>query len=182
MNRGWFLILLLAVALNVAALFFWRFRQEHRYDADIRAAAARYGLAPALVKAVVWKESRFDPAARGRAGELGLMQLMEETAFEWAGAAKLTNFTHEHVLDPRTNLFAGSYYLSKVLRRYTATDNPLPYGLADYNAGRGNVLKWMKGPAATNSAAFLAQMDFPTTRAYVEAVAQRYAHYRENFR
>ena len=45
--------------------------------------------------------------------------------------------------------------LSKLLRRYTKTDSPLPYALADYNAGRGNVLKWNGGEAATNSVLFI---------------------------
>jgi len=64
------------------------------------------------------------------------------------------------------------------LRHYSQTDNPLPYALAEYNAGRGNVLKWLDGQAATNSAAFLAQIGFPSTRAYVLAVSDRYQYYR----
>lgn len=175
-------MLLVALALNLSAWLYWRDRQEHRYDREIRTAAARYGVAPALVKAVVWKESRFAADARGKAGELGLMQLMEETAFEWAGSQRLNHFSHEQVLHPATNTLAGAYYLGKVLRRYLRTDNPLPYGLADYNAGRGRVLKWMTGAAATNSAAFLAQVDIPSTRAYIEEVTERYRHYRESFR
>ena len=47
--------------------------------------------------------------------------------------------------------------------------------------GRSNVLRWKKGAASTNSAAFLAQLDFPGTRKYVEAVMKRYAHYRAIF-
>jgi len=39
---------------------------------------------PALIKAVAWRESKFDTHARGRAGEIGLMQLREEAAQEWA--------------------------------------------------------------------------------------------------
>jgi soluble lytic murein transglycosylase len=173
---------LVVVALNASAWLFWRQRQEHRYDPEIRAAAARYGVAPALVKAVVWKESRFSPHARGKAGELGLMQLMDAAAFEWAGSQRLTHFTHEHVLNPATNTLAGTYYLGKVLRRYTRTDNPLPYGLADYNAGRARVLRWMAGAAATNSAAFLAQVDIASTRAYIAEVSERYRHYHASFR
>jgi len=56
-------------------------------------------------------------------------------------------------------------------------DDPLPYALADYNAGRGNVLKWNQGAAATNSAAFARQIGFPGTRDYVRSVLRRYAHY-----
>jgi soluble lytic murein transglycosylase len=72
--------------------------------------------------------------------------------------------------------------LKKLLKRYARTDNPLPYALADYNAGRGNVLKWNSGSAATNSAAFVEQIGFPGTKDYVKAVMGRYAHYRPVFR
>lgn len=182
MNRTWLAVLLAVLAANVAALLLWRQQHDHRYDAEIRAAAARYEIAPALVKAVVRTESNFNASAKGRAGELGLMQLMEETAFEWAGAAGVKPFAHEHALDPRTNTLAGSFYLAKLMHRYRHTDNPLPYALADYNAGRGNVLKWAQGSAATNSAAFLAAVGFPGTRSYIEAVTQRYEAYQPTFR
>jgi soluble lytic murein transglycosylase len=71
--------------------------------------------------------------------------------------------------------------LRKLLGRYKHTDNPMAYALADYNAGRSNVLRWNKGLAATNSQAFLKQIDFPSTKTYVRAVLTRYAHYRRSF-
>jgi soluble lytic murein transglycosylase len=106
------------------------------------------------------------------------MQLQEEAAREWSGAEHLRGFEHEHCFDPGTNTLAGAWYLRKLLRRYAQTDNPRPYALADYNAGRGNVLKWNQGAAATNSAAFIEQIGFPGTRDYVRSVMRRYAHYR----
>lgn len=180
--RRWIFILVLVLAFDGAALWFWRQHKERRFNPLIREAALKYQLPPALVKAVIWKESDFDPNAVGKAGEIGLMQLMDEAAHEWAGSMHLTGFAHEHVFDPRTNTLAGAYYLSKVMRRYPTTDDPVTYALADYNAGRGNVLKWMTGPARTNSAAFRAQIGFPSTRAYVDAIRQRYAEYRTDFR
>lgn len=161
---------------------FWRDRRERSQDVPIRAAASRYGLDPALIKAVVWRESRFDPAVRGDAGEIGLMQLQDTTAHEWADAEHLGSFEHEQCVDPGTNTMAGAWYLRKLLRRYAATDNPLPYALADYNAGRGNVLKWNKGAGATNSSAFVDQIGFPGTRAYVISVTKRYRHYQPIFK
>lgn len=159
----------------------WDYEWEHRQDEPIAAAARRYGLDPALVKAVVWKESRFNPRVRGRAGELGLMQLMDPAAQEWAEAERVYPLPETHLLDPRTNTLAGTWYLRKMLRRYGNTDDPVPYALADYNAGRGNVLKWTKGAAATNSAAFMAQMGFPSTKAYIEEVTSRREKYRGDF-
>lgn len=168
------IVLALVVAANAAALLVWRHRTEHRFDEPIRVAARRYGVPAELIRAVIWQESRFDPDARGSAGELGLMQLMEDAALEWAAASRVAGFVHAQALDPATNTLAGSYYLAKLLRRYPQTDDPLPYALADYNAGRGNVLRWMKGPAATNSAAFREAITFPGTRRYIQAITRRY--------
>jgi len=172
------LLLLLLAAVGVG-LWVWRQgRLERSQDKVILAAARKYGVDPALVKAVVWRESRFNPLARGHAQEIGLMQLQEIAAQEWADHEGLTSFEHEHCLDPGTNTLAGTFYLSKLLRRYTNTDNPVPYALADYNAGRGNVVRWNNGTAATNSAEFIRQIGFPGTSNYVVAVMRRQQHYR----
>jgi len=162
---------------------YWRYRQwrDHRFDVVILAAAQQYGVEPALVKAVVWRESGFDAQARGKAGEIGLMQIRDAAAQEWAMAEKIKAFSPEQLRDAATNTLAGAWYLGKLLRRYFPADNPLPYALADYNAGRSRVLQWNKGAAATNSAAFVDRIDFPATRRYIRAVLRRYEHYRPNF-
>jgi hypothetical protein len=110
------------------------------------------------------------------------MQIREKTAQEWAAEEHIHLFTHFQMLDPVKNARAGAWYLRKLLRRYPRTDDPLPYALADYNAGRARVLQWSNnGAAATNSAAFLARMDYPGTRRYVQSVMKRYQHYRPIF-
>jgi len=162
----------------VLSYLFWQGNLEHSQDGPIAAAARRYSVEPALIKAVVWRESRFNPRAQGRAEEIGLMQIREDAAREWADAERVAGFEHVHCFDPGTNTLAGTWYLKKLMRRYLQTDNPAIYALADYNAGRGNVLKWSGGAAATNSAVFLDQIGFPGTREYVRSVLERYAHYR----
>ncbi|SPE53582.1 Lytic transglycosylase catalytic [Verrucomicrobia bacterium] len=181
--RQWrFIVLAGVLAICGLTGHWWReVWLEHSQDTPIRVAARRYGLEPALVKAVVWRESHFNPAARGRAHELGLMQLQEDAALEWAASEHIPGFEHQQCLDPMTNALAGTWYLTKLLHRYQRTDNPLAYALADYNAGRGNVLKWNSGEAMTNSAAFLSQIGFPGTKAYVESILQRYQRYRPVF-
>ena len=181
-RRKWLPIVALVIIANaIAGWLYYRYRREHRQDAVIRAAAARYGLDAALVKAVVWRESWFNPEVRGKAGEIGLMQIREPAAREWAEAERIAGFHHEHIRDPGSNTLAGAWYLAKLLRRYPQADDPVPYALADYNAGRGNVLRWNQGAAATNSQQFLAQMTFPGTRRYIETVAERRARYRDEF-
>jgi soluble lytic murein transglycosylase len=179
-RRGLLLLVGLVLALPLL-VWWWHWRLEHSQDRPILAAARRYGMDPALVKAVVWRESGFNPRALGRAGEIGLMQLMDAAAQEWAETEHAYPLPEEHLFHPATNTLAGTWYLRKVLRRYVRCDNAVPFALADYNAGRGNVLKWAQGPAATNSAAFLERIGFPGTRAYVEAIIRRRGRYRGDF-
>lgn len=181
--KFWRIIILsgLILLIAVACYFLWNNRREHRQDKVILAAAKRYGVEPALIKAVVWRETKFNPNAKGRAGEIGLMQIMESAALDWASAEKIYPFEHENLFDPAMNTSAGAWYLKKLLKRYTQTDNPVPYALADYNAGRGNVLKWISGAAATNSETFIQQIGFPGTSNYVRAVMGQIENYRADF-
>jgi soluble lytic murein transglycosylase len=174
------LILIFGLLIVSGAAGYWLREEwrERRFAPQIRAAAQRYDVDPLLIRAIIWRESRFQPAARGSKGEVGLMQIQEIAAQEWADAEHIRSFAHEQCLDPGTNLFAATFYLSKLLRRYARTDNPVLYALADYNAGRGNVLKWNNGAAATNSTVFIGQIGFPATKRYVKSVMRRYAIYR----
>jgi len=172
----WILILLFAG--GAVAYCAWERHLERGQYSSIRFAAECYGIDPMLIKALVWRESHFNPHARGLAQEIGLMQLREDSAREWADAEHVMGFQHQHCFDPRTNTLAGAWYLKKLLKRYAQTDTPLLYALADYNAGRGNVLKWSTGSAVTNSAVFAAQIGFPGTKHYVTSVTRRYAIYR----
>ena len=171
-----------AIVLVVLVAYSWRAgRREHSQDRTILAAARRYGVDPALVKAIVWRESDFDPRVRGRAGEIGLMQITDAAAQEWAEAERVYPLAEAKLFDPRTNIHAGAWYLRKLLQRYQRTDQPAVFALADYNAGRGNVLKWAKGLAATNSEVFVGAIGFPSTQAYVKAVLERRSRYVADF-
>lgn len=160
------------------ARWWWLARRERRAEVHIHAAARQYRVEPALVKAVTWRESRFCEDARGGAGEIGLMQVGRLAAQEWATAEKIRSFQHLDLFDPALNTRAGTWYLAKLLRRYAGTDRPEAYALADYNAGRANVLRWLRGPASTNSEAFLATMDFSGTRDYIGSILEQRARYR----
>src|SRR5262245_60119303 len=73
----WLRIVLVVVALCVAAAggYLWFITsQSRKFEPQINAAAKRYNVDPFLIKAVIWRETRFHPDRRGRAGEIGLMQ------------------------------------------------------------------------------------------------------------
>ncbi len=177
-----FLALAVLMVLAILAGQWRRAHLESSQDRNILASARKHGVDPALIKAVIWRESRFHPDARGSKGETGLMQIMENTGLEWAGAQRRTLDAPSDLLDPARNIECGTWYLRKLLGRYQQTDDPVPYALADYNAGRGNVLKWLKESATTNSADFLGRIGFPSTSNYVRSVMARRSQYVETFR
>jgi len=177
----WWLFGIIFLGGFVALVERWRGSREHSQDSVIFAASSKYGVDPALVKAVIWRESWFDPDAKGTSGEVGLMQIMNATASDWATAQRKQAFTHHQLFDPALNIDCGAWYLGKLLTRYRGTDNPVVYALAAYNAGPTRIKNWSKGTGISNSVEFLRRMDFPGTKKYVKSVTERYQHYRKTF-
>ncbi len=96
----------------------------HQYDGLIRSVATKHEIEPMLVKAIVWRESRFDPRKFGAAGERGLMQVSETAASEWAKENQIDNFQVEELFDPKKNLEAGSWYLQRALKHWEHEAEP----------------------------------------------------------
>jgi peptidoglycan lytic transglycosylase len=155
-----------------------RFRQ---YDNLITAVATEHRLDPFLVKAVAWRESRFDSKKVGTAGERGLMQVSLKAANEWAHENRVENFRQEDLFDPKTNLEAGSWYLARALEHWRTESDPLAFALAEYNAGASRAQRWVGADGITTSQ-FLGNIDFPTTRKYVESILDRYSFYKRRHR
>ena len=155
-----------------------------KYDRLIRSVATENHVDPMLVKAIVWRESRFDAQKIGSAGERGLMQMSEKAADEWAHENKIDNFRVEDLFDPATNLHAGTWYFHRALQHWEAQSDPLPFALAEYNAGGSRAQRWAGGDATTPIPAndFLRNIDFPGTRKYVDSIIQRYQFYKRRGR
>ena len=155
-----------------------------RYDKLITTAAAQQHLDPMLLKALVWRESRFDAEKFGAHGERGLMQVSEKAANEWAQQNRIENFVVEDLFDPLINLQAGGWYLRRALEHWQMQSDPLPFALAEYNAGASRVQRWLGANEAPPMARkeFLRRIDFPATRKYVESILARYDFYKRRGR
>ncbi len=137
--------------------WFERLRYPLDYSAIVRDRAHAEGLDPALLAAVIYEESRFHATARSSSGAIGLMQLTPSTA---QGIALRTGGTTFHLSDltnPAINIRYGAWYLGDLLRKYRNQR----LALAAYNAGQGNVDRWLKAGSP---------IQFPETRAYVSRV------------
>ena len=157
-----------------------RFQQ---HDALIRSVAAEHHLDPMLVKAVVWRESRFDAQKIGSAGERGLMQVSGKAAQEWARENRIENFRFGELFNPKVNLEAGTWYLRRAVQHWENQADPIPFALAEYNAGASRAQRWAGGDdVATSPDTFRASIDFPRTRKYLDSIIARYEFYKRRGR
>lgn len=106
------------------------FTVSEQMEAIFQTAADTYQVPLNLLKAVAKAESDFDPNCTSNAGAMGIMQLMPSTA-------SALNVTDPY--DAEQNIMGGAKLLSQLLKKY---DGNLPFALAAYNAGSGNVDKY----------------------------------------
>lgn len=147
-------------------------RHRHQYDSLIIDAGLEHGLPPQLISAVIWKESRFKADAVGGVGEIGLMQITELVGYEWAGEKGIEDFEKNHLFNPKTNLNVGAWYLAKGMKKWDMYDDPLPFALAEYNAGHANVKRWSR--KASDAHGFIERITYPNTQRYVRDILERY--------
>jgi soluble lytic murein transglycosylase len=143
----------------------------------IRKQAAEKRLDPALIAAVIYAESKFEPR-ESSAGAEGLMQILPETAYFIAHLSGGSAFTASDLATPSINLAYGSYYLRYLLDHY---DGDEMLAVAAYNAGLANVDRWVARAKASGGELTVATIPFPETRAYVERVQSAQREYRSTY-
>jgi len=146
------------------------------YSVDVERAAAKFGLDPNLLFAVMRQESVYYRQIVSFAGAVGLMQIMPHTGMRIARALGNTDFNPRELLDPRRNLEFAAWYLSSLINRF---DGRVPLAIAAYNGGPHNVRLWMRAyPDDMPLDAFLERIPFKETNNYVRRVLTHYAAYR----
>lgn len=189
------LVIAVLIALVIfAGNYYW----THRYDNLIIEIAQKYKLDPALVKSVIYAESYFDPKARSSQNAVGLMQVTPIAAQEWIDSTHSRNLSEalatlsndekkqrepkleEALNDPLVNLHIGCWYLQSLLNRYRAKPDSISVALAAYNAGPTNVERWADDEELSKLSReeFIAQIEFPVTRNYVQKILERYETYK----
>ncbi len=136
--------------------------------------AARQGVDPYLLAALIRQESAFRGQVVSRAGAYGLMQLMPATAREVA--RKLGVEWHVGLLVvPDANLHIGTTHLVSLLERYEGDVIP---ALAAYNAGATPVRRWLRYPEAGDPVRFVERIPYAETRGYLRTVIRNRSLYR----
>lgn len=159
----WFVILLAVVAGSFAYVnsteptWYERIRYPLRYSEYVRVHAREHGLDPALLAAVIYQESKFNPSAKSSSGAIGLMQLTPSTAHGIAIRTHGSAFHTSDLYNAEINIRYGAWYLHDLFAKYHSER----LVLAAYNAGQGNVDRWRAEGKP---------IQYSETRAYVERV------------
>ncbi|OGV50127.1 MAG: hypothetical protein A2017_03470 [Lentisphaerae bacterium GWF2_44_16] len=174
---------LLFLSIAMLFFFFWKvnsllneyFGKENRYDKTIRNIAKRYCIDSRLLKAVIWRESRFNSGARGNKGEIGLMQLMRKASVQdWANYYNVELPCEGVLYNPELNIEIGAWYLSRALRKWQDFGHAEELALCEYNAGRKMADKWKPD---NKSEDMTDRIKIDSTRDYVEKIMEKYSEY-----
>ncbi len=148
-----------------------------RYQDIIRQQAARKHLDAALIAAVIYAETKFDPRPSS-AGAEGLMQILPQTAEFLAHRSGASTFTTADLATPQVNISYGSYYLRYLLDEYGGSKI---LAIAAYNGGESNVNRWIVAARERGHRLEVGDIPFPETRAYVRKVLQAQKDYRRTY-
>jgi soluble lytic murein transglycosylase-like protein len=116
------------------------------YDHWIKGASKKYALDPALVKAVIHAESRFDPLAVSPKGAKGLMQIDPVT---------IAQMGISDPFNPKYNIYGGVRYLREMLDAFKGDKH---LALAAYNAGPNQVLRHNGVPPFKDTKKYLSKV------------------------
>jgi soluble lytic murein transglycosylase len=143
----------------------------------IRQQASLKHIDPALIAAVIYAESKFDPRP-SPAGAQGLMQILPATAYFIAHLSGGTSFTASDLSTPSINVAYGSYYLRYLLDHYGGNEM---LAVGAYNGGLANVDGWVAHAEAAGKPLAVSEIPFSETRDYVQRVLRAQAAYRATY-
>lgn len=147
------------------------------YKQDIRVSASNYGVEPHLVAAIIRSETNYRTGKDSKKGALGLMQIMPDTA-NWvvqkAGFKEVTEDMLRNRAD--VSIEVGAWYLKSLHQQF---DQNQIAAIAAYNAGPGNVRKWLDSGVWDGKLETVSQIPFGETRHYVQRVIYYYNKYKD---
>jgi len=135
--------------------------------------SARYGLDPLLMLALMRQESSFEPRAQSGAEAMGLTQIVPPTARAIAARLGHEDFALRDLFKPMVSVEFGTWYMAQQLREFDGRAIP---ALAAYNAGGGNVTRWLQR-YGSDPDVLVELIPFAETQTYLRIVYDNYRHY-----
>ncbi len=152
---------------------YWQARYPLPYLQQIQKWSTQRQLNPLLVTALIRQESRFEPKIKSVANATGLMQVLPSTA-QWIAPQIKADSKTLNLENPSDNIMLGTWYLDHTHQQY---NNNSMLAIASYNAGPGNVAKWLQTIPTKDPDEFVEVIPFGETQNYVRQVFGNYWNY-----
>lgn len=146
-----------------------------KYEEYVYKYSEELNIDPMLTFAIIKTESNFTKDIESKSGAIGLMQLMENTAKEQAKKLDM-EYSKEMLYEPETNLKLGLNYFDTLLDYY---EQNYILAFAAYNAGLGNVQKWIKEGTIKENGTDIENIPFKETNMYVRKIIRTYEIYKQ---
>lgn len=146
---------------------------SRKYSEYVEVYAKEYEVDPLLIYSIMKAESNFNEKAESNSGAKGLMQLMENTATELL--EKELMISQEEIFEPKNNIMLGTKYYAYLYETYNNTE----LALAAYNAGPGNVNKWIEEKIIESDGSNIENIPFKETNMYVRKIINNYKIYKK---
>lgn len=145
-----------------------------KYSEYVEKYAREYNIDKYMVYAIIKAESNFDEKAKSESNAIGLMQIMETTAIETASKMEL-EITEEDLFNPEINIKIGLNYFAYLVEQY---NNNYALAIVAYNAGIGNVNKWIENGTIKPDGTDIENVPFKETNNYVRKILRDYEIYK----
>lgn len=144
------------------------------YKEEIKEYSFKNDLDPFLVAAIVNVESNYNREAVSPKDARGLMQIGPQTGLWAKQELEIENYTEDLLFDPETNIKIGTWYLTRLEAEFNGNLDTM---LAAYNAGSGNVSKWLEDDEYSKDNENLYNIPFEETEEYVKKVKKNHKIY-----
>lgn len=149
------------------------------YSEYVYKYAKEYEVDPILVFAIIKAESNFNPNVVSPSNAIGLMQLMEATAEEIARKQEIKFVEGETLFNPEQNIMLGTKYFSNLMKEYK---NNYLLALTAYNAGIGNVKRWIEQGIIKEDGSDIENIPYKETNNYVRKILRDYKIYEKLYK
>lgn len=145
-----------------------------KYREYVEKYSNEYQIDKELIYAMIKSESHFKHNAVSSKNAMGLMQILESTAYEVAEQLQ-KEVTKDELLNPEINICLGTKYICNLIKRY----GNIELAVASYNAGIGNVDSWIEKGIIRKDGTDLENIPFKETNNYVRKILRDYQIYKQ---
>ena len=136
-----------------------------KYKSIIKNYSNMYGVSGEIVASLINAESSFDKNSVSDKGAVGLMQIVPKTA-QWLAGKEGLEYSYDRLFDAEYNIRLGVSYLKYLINKFEVLDT----AIVAYNAGEGNVSRWLEYEQYSEDGKVLKKIPFKESENYLKKI------------